>query len=414
MIVDKPEWLSTPGEIAVCALFSNNTSDPSACSRVSCLRIAGTPIFGVSVHPDGTRLACGGADHKARIYSLLPLLDPQLETAAEAQCPKLLCSLGDHFNPINSVRFSSTGRLATGSDDKLICIYELRGGPGKTLLGSSDGPVVENWRQIHALRGHSNSITDLSWSPEGDFIASSSLDNSVAIWNAQTGRRTKILNGHESFVKGVAWDPVGKYLATLSDDKSVIIWRVEDWTQLEVVRDPFQRWIASTFALRLSWSPEGQFLTVVNCFQSPCHTAAVLQRGNWSSSLTSFVGHKAPVVAACCNPHLFYPPQQKLKLALQANGAKSTNEGNVVAPCTRASADQGVYGMRPHSLRRGKSHGTANFVASLNVHWHRGSSCRGSDHKGQQALTIVLGRDPELETMHLSISHDYLSWKVTC
>ncbi len=289
--------------------------------------LTGTPIFGVSIHPDGTRLACGGADHKARIFSLLPVLNPQLEIAAEAQCPKLLCSLGDHFNPINAVCFSSMGRLATGSDDKLICIYELRAGPGMTSLGSSDGPAVENWKQIHALRGHSNSITDLSWSPEGDFIASSSLDNSVAIWNTQTGRRIKVLNGHESFVKGVAWDPVGKYLATLSDDRSVSIWRTEDWTQLEVVKDPFKRWIASTFSLRMSWSPEGQFLTVVNCFQSPSHTAAVLQRGNWNSQLTYFVGHKAPVVAASCNPHLFYPPQQQPKVLTLANGAKGDPEG---------------------------------------------------------------------------------------
>lgn len=306
------------------------TSSPSACLsgiHLKPLCITGTPIFGVSVHPDGTRLACGGADHKARIFSLLPLLDPQLELAAEAQCPKLLCSLGDHFNPINAVRFSSTGRLATGSDDKLICIYELRGGQAKTSLGSSDGPAIENWRQTHALRGHSNSITDLSWSPEGDLIGSSSLDNSVAIWNAHTGRRVKVLQGHESFVKGIAWDPVGKYLATLSDDKSVIIWRIEDWTQLEVVKDPFQRWIASTFSLRFSWSPEGQFLTVVNCFQSPCHTAAVLQRGNWSSVLTSFVGHKAPIVAASCNPHLFYPPQQQPKVASLASRPEGNHKG---------------------------------------------------------------------------------------
>ncbi|KAK9861563.1 hypothetical protein WJX84_004683 [Apatococcus fuscideae] len=181
MIIDKPDWVATPG----------------------------TPIFGVSVHPDGTRIATGGADHKARIWSLLPLLDPQLEITPE----------------------------------------------------------------------------------------------------------------------GVAWDPVGKYLATQSDDRSVIIWRVEDWTQLEAVRDPFKHWIGSTFSLRPSWSPDGQFLIAVNCFQSPCHTAAVLQRANWSSTFTSFVGHKAPVVAAACNPHLFYPAEQQPKVLTMANGPDSAQTG---------------------------------------------------------------------------------------
>lgn len=151
----------------------------------------------------------------------------------------------------------------------------------------------------------------------------------MAVWNGQTGRRLKVLDGHESFVKGLAWDPVGKYLATQSDDRTVIIWRVEDWTQLEVVTEPFKHWIGSTFSLRPSWSPDGQYLIAVNCFQSPCHTATVLQRGNWSSALTSFVGHKAPVVAAGCNPNLFYPPQQLPKPASKPNGPGGHVAGKV-------------------------------------------------------------------------------------
>lgn len=61
--------------------------------------------------------------------------------------------------------------LATGSDDKLACLYELKGGPGQTAFGNSDGPNVENWKLSVSLRGHSSHVTDLAWSGEDKFLA---------------------------------------------------------------------------------------------------------------------------------------------------------------------------------------------------------------------------------------------------
>lgn len=61
--------------------------------------------------------------------------------------------------------------LATGSDDKLACLYELKGGPGQTTFGTSDGPNVENWKLSVSLRGHSSHVTDLAWSVEDTFLA---------------------------------------------------------------------------------------------------------------------------------------------------------------------------------------------------------------------------------------------------
>lgn len=54
--------------------------------------------------------------------------------------------------------------MATGSDDKLACLYELKAGSGQTAFGSTDGPNVENWKLYSTLRGHSSHITDLAWS----------------------------------------------------------------------------------------------------------------------------------------------------------------------------------------------------------------------------------------------------------
>ena len=105
-------------------------------------------------------------------------------------------------------------RRAPGSDDKMICIFEHKPGPGTTVLGGGSTPNIENWRTRAVLRGHSNNVVDLGWSPDDSKLASASIDNAVCIWDAASGHLLKRLDFHTSFVKGLAWDPVGTYLAT--------------------------------------------------------------------------------------------------------------------------------------------------------------------------------------------------------
>jgi protein HIRA/HIR1 len=277
MLVQKPDWVAHSG-----------------------------PIYSIDVHPGGTRFATAGSDHKVKLWSLLPLLDARFD--ADAEGTRLLATLTDHHAPVNVVRFSRGGRqLASGSDDKLVCVYELREGTGSAAFGSTDAPSVENWKPSAALRGHHNNVTDLAWSPSGGLLASASLDNSVIVWDAASGHRVRTLAGHESYVKGVAWDPIGTFLASQSDDRSVRVWRCQDWSPLARTAEPFaEGFVSTTFSLRLDWAPDGQHLLAVNALQPPCHTAPLLERGTWKAPY-SLVGHTAAVVAAHFNPRLLQP-----------------------------------------------------------------------------------------------------------
>ncbi|CAL8463095.1 g2629 [Coccomyxa elongata] len=278
MLVDKPDWVEH----------------------------GGSPIFSIDVHPAGTRFVTAGSDHKAKVWNLLPVLEVLQEQ--DEQCQRLLATLTDHYGPVNVARFSKSGSLlATGSDDKLTCLYELRAGTGQSIFGSNDGPNVENWKHIVMLRGHSNNVTDLAWSKDDTYLASCSLDNTIIIWNPKNGQQITTLEGHESYVKGVAWDPIGKYLASQSDDRTVRLWRADDWAPVVTVSEPFQKgWVSNTFSLRLGWSPDGQHLAAVNSYQSPCHTAALLDRRTWKYDF-SFVGHNGAIVKASYNPMFFQP-----------------------------------------------------------------------------------------------------------
>jgi protein HIRA/HIR1 len=160
------------------------------------------------------------------------------------------------------------------------------------------------------LRGHGSHIVDLDWSRDDALLATASLDNTVIVWDTETGQRVTTLTAHTSFVKGVAWDPIGTYLATQSEDKSVGIWRVEDWSLIARIKPPFQRMLTSTFACRMSWSPDGRFLLAGNSFQGATHSAVAIPREQWLNPAEYLLvcGHGGAVVTTAFCPRLFKAP----------------------------------------------------------------------------------------------------------
>jgi len=267
----------------------------------------GAAIYAVDVHPAGTRFATGGGDGRVRVWAAAPLLDARAE--ADAASPRLLATLAGAPGSVNALRFSPDGtRLAAGFDDGVAAVYELRAGPGAAAaLGET--PPVENWRAVAHLRGHSNNVTDIAWSPDGERLATASLDNRVGIWSGSTGAHAAWLDGHTSYVKGVAWDPVGKYVASQGDDGRMLVWAVDGWARSATVADPFKggATITSSFAARPSWAPDGAFVVACNAFSEAAgaHLAPLVARGGAWAAGHQLVGHTGAVVASRCAPVQF-------------------------------------------------------------------------------------------------------------
>ncbi|MBX3245024.1 MAG: WD40 repeat domain-containing protein, partial [Acidobacteria bacterium] len=70
-------------------------------------------------------------------------------------------------------------------------------------------------------RSHSHSITRLSFSPDGNFLATSSRDKTIGIWDVKTRELTKMLEGHEAGVEFVTTSSDSKTLASF-DSKNII------------------------------------------------------------------------------------------------------------------------------------------------------------------------------------------------
>jgi WD40 repeat protein len=79
------------------------------------------------------------------------------------------------------------------------------------------------WSCARILRGHDNRVQSVAFSPDGSQIASGSLDETVRIWNAQTGHVIgEPFRGHD-MVRSVAWSPTSPRIASCSGH-TVVVW----------------------------------------------------------------------------------------------------------------------------------------------------------------------------------------------
>jgi WD40 repeat protein len=65
-------------------------------------------------------------------------------------------------------------------------------------------------QQLLVLQGHTGRVISVAFSPDDKRLASASFDNTVKIWEAQTGDELLTLRAHDGWVYSVAFSPDGK------------------------------------------------------------------------------------------------------------------------------------------------------------------------------------------------------------
>ena len=76
-------------------------------------------------------------------------------------------------------------------------------------------------------------MTSVAFSPDGHRIVSGQLDNTVRMWNADTGQPLGApLTGHTDAVTSVAFSPDGQRIVSGSDDDTVRLWNADTGQQI--------------------------------------------------------------------------------------------------------------------------------------------------------------------------------------
>lgn len=157
-----------------------------------------------------------------------------------------------HTSDICSICFSPDGRLlASGSMDRTLRIWDVGSGKSIRILStrgasdcicfSPDGRLIA-FKDYHVLRlwevqsgrpvtefmgeGHTKPICSISFSRDGRFIASASVDHTIRKWDIGKGGPCREFDGrgHSDIVYGIAFSPCGRILASGSRDTTLRLW----------------------------------------------------------------------------------------------------------------------------------------------------------------------------------------------
>jgi len=92
-------------------------------------------------------------------------------------------------------------------------------------------------RCLLTLTKHSSWVTSVAISPNAQTFASSSLDDTIKIWNLHSGEELLTLRGHTRGVNTIAISPDGKTLVSGSDDYTIKFWSYHTGTLLGTLKE---------------------------------------------------------------------------------------------------------------------------------------------------------------------------------
>ena len=173
-------------------------------------------VFSVCFSPDNQAIASSSADQTVKLWAVNT---GQCFQTLRGHSYWVLCAA---FSPIPSfppLARGVGGILATGSADQTVRLWD-----------------VETGQCLKILQGHTNQVMSVSFSPDGQTLASASADETVKLWAVRTGQCLKTLQGHTSQVLSISFNPQGNILASSSADETIKLWDINTGECLKIIR----------------------------------------------------------------------------------------------------------------------------------------------------------------------------------
>lgn len=209
------QWLATANSDRAIKLWDLRTGE---CAKTFLGH--SSRVLSVAFAPDDRSLASGGDDRTIKLWDI--------------RTGRCLKTLQGYTNAIYSMSMSPDRlTLATSHEDESVKLWSL-----------------ETGKVFATLRGHGNRVWCTAFPPPqnpdtsdenqsaNNLLASCGADYSVKLWNWQTGHCLRTLRGHTNWVWRVVFSPNGLLLASGSYDRTIKLWDVRTGECVRTFQEP--------------------------------------------------------------------------------------------------------------------------------------------------------------------------------
>lgn len=261
--------------------------DTSTLTMITVLHGHSDAVRSVVWNPQGTQLVSASADQTLKLWDALSPVCLRTVSTGEPS-PRAIA-----WHPFQSLWAAGHGETVRIWDEEGNCMQTLKGHTGlvmsitwspcgQWIASSSDDATIRIWsleqeHTVQVLSGHRRSIWSISWHTIADsesttrddslifdesksLLASGSHDQTVKLWNPTTGNCIRTLHGHTNSLRDLTWNRVGTMLASVTHSRQVKLWNT---TTGHAVDSPIGR---GETAWTVAWNPsaDNQHLLAVS------------------------------------------------------------------------------------------------------------------------------------------------------
>lgn len=179
-------------------------------------------VWSAMFSPDESQIVTAGHDGTAIVW----------DVATDNRAP----AFTGHKGPVFSAAFSPDGKqVASAGFDRRVLTWSpesLKPIEFKKLVEGTAPPAL----QFQEFAGHADAIQSVGFSSDGQLLVSAGQDNSIRVWDVDSGKMVKTFRGHGGRIQATMFLGDGKRILSASHDRSIREWSLDGNQEIRTIQ----------------------------------------------------------------------------------------------------------------------------------------------------------------------------------